>query len=88
MMSQDLDFYLDGLSKVSLFLYDNHTLIIENFNDEPVDVKLVCEPDRFKRLKNLEDGTTVDGKLEDYSGTTSVSASFSSNFSASVCRSA
>ena len=65
-MSQDLDFYLDGPSKVSLFLYDNHTLIVENFNDEPVDVKLVCEPDRFKCLKNLEDGTTVDGKLEDY----------------------
>ena len=65
-MSQDLDFYLDGPSKVSLFLYDNHTLIVENFNDEPVDIKLVCEPDRFKCLKNLEDGTTVDGKLEDY----------------------
>ena len=65
-MSLDLDFYLDGPSKVSLFLYDNHTLIVENFNDEPVEVKLVCEPDRFKRLKSLEDMTTVEGKLEDY----------------------
>ncbi len=65
-MSQDLDFYLDGPSKVSLFLYDNHTLIVENFNDEPVEVKLVCEPDKFKRLKSLEDQTTIDGKLEDY----------------------
>ena len=65
-MSQDLDFYLDGPSKVSLFLYDNRTLIVENFNDEPVEVKLVCEPDKFKRLKGLEDKTTIDGKLEDY----------------------
>ena len=65
-MSQDLDFYLDGPAKVSLFLYDNHTLIVENFNDAPVDVKLVCEPDRFKRLKNLDDQTTVEGKQEDY----------------------
>jgi len=65
-MSQDLDFYLDGPSKVSLFLYDNHTLIVENFNDEPVEVKLVCEPDKFKRMKSLEDQTTIDGKLEDY----------------------
>ena len=65
-MSQDLDFYLDGPSKVSLFLYDNRTLIVENFNDEPVEVKLVCEPDKFKRLKSLEDQTTIDGKLEDY----------------------
>ena len=65
-MSQDMDFYLDAPAKVSLFLYDNHTLIVENFNDEPVDVKLVCEPDRFRRLTNLEDNGTVDGKLEDY----------------------
>ena len=65
-MSQDLDFYLEGPSKVSLFLYDNHTLIVENFNDEPVDVKLVCEPNRFKLLTNLEDKSTVEGKLEDY----------------------
>ena len=65
-MSQDLDFYLDGPAKVSLFLYDNHTLIVENFYDEPMDVKLVCEPERFKRLTNLEDNTTVEGKLEDY----------------------
>ena len=65
-MSQDMDFYLDGPSKVSLFLYDNRTLIVENFNDEPVEVKLVCEPDKFKRLKGLEDNTTIDGKLEDY----------------------
>lgn len=65
-MSQDLDFYLDGPAKVSLFLYDNHTLIVENFNDALVDVKLVCEPDRFKRLKNLDDQMTVEGKLEDY----------------------
>ena len=65
-MSQDLDFYLDGPAKVSLFLYDNHTLIVENFNDEPMDVKLVCEPERFKRLTNLEDNSTVEGKLEDY----------------------
>ena len=65
-MSQDLDFYLDGPAKVSLFLYDNKTLIVENFNDALVDVKLVCEPDRFKRLKNLDDQTRVEGKLEDY----------------------
>ena len=65
-MSQDLDFYLDGPAKVSLFLYDNKTLIVENFNDALVDVKLVCEPDRFKRLKNLDDQTTVEGKLENY----------------------
>ena len=65
-MSQDLDFYLDGPAKVSLFLYDNHTLIVENFNDEPVEVKLVCEPEKFRHIKNLEDNMTIEGKLEEY----------------------
>ena len=39
-MSKDLDLYLEGPSKVSLFVYDNRTVIVENFNDEPVEVRL------------------------------------------------
>lgn len=64
-MSQDLDFYLEGPSKVSLFLYDNHTLIVENFNDEPVDVKLVNDTDFFNRLVSLDGDSTVEGQMED-----------------------
>ena len=62
-MSQDLDFYMEGPSKVSLFLYDNRTLIVENFNDEPVDIKLVTEQ-QIPTLTNLEDGSTVASKTE------------------------
>ena len=65
MIGQDFQ-RLDGPAKVSLFLSDNHTLIVENFNDEPVEVKLVCEPEKFKRFKNLEDNMTIEGKLEEY----------------------
>ena len=61
-----MDFYLEGPAKVSLFLYDNTTLIVENFNDEPVDVKLACAPEAFKKLIDLEGGSSVTGKLEDY----------------------
>lgn len=57
-MSQDLDFYLEGTSKVSLFLYDNKTLIVENFNDEPVEMNLVANGDA-KVLTNLEDNTII-----------------------------
>ena len=32
---------LDGPSKVSLFLYDNNTLVVESFNDDPVEIKLI-----------------------------------------------
>lgn len=56
---KDLDFYLEGKSLVSLFLYDNNTLIVENFNDEPVDVSLIGK-EGIRLLTNLEDGSKVD----------------------------
>ena len=54
-MSRDLDLCLEGPSKVALFLYDNRTVIVENFNDTPVDVKLVGGDD-FLKLTDLESG--------------------------------
>ncbi len=32
---------LNGTSKVSMFLYDNNTFVIESFNDEPVEVNVL-----------------------------------------------
>ena len=52
-MSKDLDAYIEGPSKVALFLYDNRTLVVENFNDEPVDINIVTSQD-VKQLAALE----------------------------------
>ena len=49
-------------AKVGLFLYDNKTVIVENFNDEPVDVKLVGTAG-FKQLTDLETGETVEATV-------------------------
>ena len=38
-----------------LFVYDNKTLVVENFNDEPVEVRIVTD-DEVTRLENLENG--------------------------------
>ena len=57
-MSRDLDLYLEGPAKVGLFLYDNKTVIVENFNDEPVDIKLVGTAG-LEKLTDLETGETV-----------------------------
>ena len=62
-MSRDLDLYLEGPAKVGLFLYDNKTVIVENFNDEPVDVKLVGTAG-LKQLTDLETGETVEATVE------------------------
>ena len=57
-LSKDLDLYLEGPSKVSVFLYDNKTVIVENFNDTPVDVKLVGG-EGFAKLTDLENGEEI-----------------------------
>ncbi|MBO6063578.1 MAG: hypothetical protein J6P62_06340, partial [Bacteroidales bacterium] len=62
-MSRDMDLYLEGPAKVSLFLYDNKTVIVENFNDEPVPVKLVGTAG-LKKLTDLETGETIDAAVE------------------------
>ena len=62
-MSRDMDLYLEGPAKVSLFLYDNKTVIVENFNDEPVDVKLVGTAG-LKLLTDLETGETIEATVQ------------------------
>jgi methylmalonyl-CoA mutase cobalamin-binding subunit len=55
-LSAGLPVRLEGPSLVSLFLYDNGTLIVESFRDEPVEITLVCPPGT-KSLQGLA-GTT------------------------------
>lgn len=45
---RDLDAYLDAPCKVCLFMYDNRTLVVENFNDTPVDIAVMMNKDQAK----------------------------------------
>ncbi|WP_321334122.1 hypothetical protein [uncultured Bacteroides sp.] len=53
-MSKDVGVYIEAPSKVGLFVYDNKTLVVENFNDEPVEVHIVTS-DKVMKLESLED---------------------------------
>ena len=54
-MSKDVGAYIEGPSKVALFPYDNKTMVVENFNDEPVNVKVVvCA--KVANMRNLLTG--------------------------------
>ena len=61
-MSSDLDLYLEGPSKVGLFLYDNKTVIVENFNDTPVDIKLVGTGS-LSSLTDLKTGEVIPAEV-------------------------
>ncbi len=51
---------LYGPSKVSIFLYDNHTAVLHSFRDEPTDVKLVTK--KGNRMKDILSGVTLRGE--------------------------
>ena len=55
-MSKDIGVYIEGPSKVSLFPYDNKTMVVENFNDEAVSIRVVvCA--KVGSIRNLLTGT-------------------------------
>ena len=54
-MSKDVGVYIEGPSKVSLFPYDNKTLVVENFNDNAVSLRVVVNA-KVGKLRNLLTG--------------------------------
>lgn len=58
--SPDMPVRLEGPSKVSLFVYDNHTCIVESFLDEPVIVKVVVK-DPVQGMTDLLSGESLTG---------------------------
>lgn len=54
-MSKDVGAYIEGPAKVALFPYDNHTMVVENFNDEAVSLRVVIN-NKVDGLRNLITG--------------------------------
>lgn len=54
----DLKVRIEAPAKVSLFVYDNNTIIVESFLDEAVDIKVIT-PDSSKTLTDLVSGETL-----------------------------
>ena len=54
-MSRDIGAYIEGPAKVALFPYDNRTLVVENFNDEAVSLRVVINS-KVSALRNLLTG--------------------------------
>jgi hypothetical protein len=59
-VTQDLPVRMDAPAQVSLFLYDNGTLVVESFLDDTAEVSLVAGPE-VTRMRDLETGETLAG---------------------------
>ena len=51
-MSKDVGAYIEGPAKVAFFPYDNRTMVVENFNDEAVSLRVVVNS-KVTNLRNL-----------------------------------
>ncbi|MDR0972729.1 MAG: hypothetical protein LBM61_01925 [Prevotellaceae bacterium] len=58
-LSKDLDVRIDAPSKVSLFLYDNDTFIVESFLDEPVTIQ-VCVKEGTNQITDMVSGVVLE----------------------------
>lgn len=54
-MSKDAGAYIEGPSKMAFFPYDNKTMVVENFNDETVSLRVVVDA-KVSTLRNLLTG--------------------------------
>lgn len=57
-LSPDLKFRIEGPSMVSLFVYDNNTLIVESFLDEETKVKVIAGSG-IKKLTDIVSGAVI-----------------------------
>jgi len=57
-LSKDLDLRIDAPAKVSLFIYDNGTFIVESFLDEPVTIKINAR-EGIDKITDLLSGTVI-----------------------------
>ncbi len=59
-LSADLKFRIEGASKVSLFVYDNNTLIVESFLPEETKIRIVAEGG-IAKLRDVISGERLTG---------------------------
>jgi hypothetical protein len=53
---------IEGASQVSLYVYDNHTCVVESFLDKETEVKIVL-PGGAGRIKDLETKQVINGEV-------------------------
>jgi hypothetical protein len=65
-LTADINFRIEGPSKVSLFVYDNNTLIVESFLPEETPIKIIASGGMTK-LADIETGEQINSTGKSYS---------------------
>jgi hypothetical protein len=62
-VERDMYVKLDAPSLVSLFVYDNDKFIVESFNEEPLQARIITDK-RITKLRDVETGQELTGRQE------------------------
>ncbi|MEJ2596419.1 MAG: hypothetical protein P8100_15125, partial [bacterium] len=55
---------LEGPSEIALITYDNHSFVIESFQDNPVELQIILGPE-IGEIRNIATGETLQGTLRE-----------------------
>ncbi len=62
-LARDMYVRLDAPSRVSLFVYDNDTFIVESFQDNPVEARIVADK-RITKIRDILSGEELTGTAQ------------------------
>ena len=62
-LSKDLDLRIDAPAKISLFMYDNETFIVESFLDTPITIQINAK-EGIARITDMLSGAVIDKQPE------------------------
>jgi hypothetical protein len=62
-VAKDLFVRLDAPSRVSLFVYDNDKFIVESFQENPVQARIITDK-RITKLRDMLTGETIGGTAQ------------------------
>ena len=74
--ARTLPYTIEGPNDVALYLYDNHTIVVESFHDEPITINVVGTPAGNNTAKDMLTGATIQATQREAVGKTSAKSAY------------
>ena len=58
--SRTMPYYIEGPNNVNLYIYDNNTIVVESFHDEPITINVVSSPDGKTKATDMLSGEVIE----------------------------
>lgn len=74
--ARTLPYTIEGPNDVALYIYDNNTIVVESFHDEPITINVVGAPAGNNTAKDMLTGATIQATQREAVGKTSAKSAY------------